>query len=73
MNADEFVPLSAADSNESSISTERASLPHGYPAWIDRELLDLTEETWRGYYGEPLTETELGDILVNVGRLLDHL
>ena len=65
MSIDEFERLLTVDPEELGMSTEISSLPHGYPKWITAELLALTKETWGGYYGETLTETESADIMVN--------
>ena len=72
MNINECKSLLNANPENSSMSAEM-SLPRGYPAWIGRELITLTQETWREQYGETLTETESADILVDFGRLLDYL
>ncbi len=48
-------------------------LPHGTPAWITPELVELTQKVWQPYYDEPLTVEDSITILRNAGGLLDAL
>lgn len=47
--------------------------PLARPEWVDAQLLAETRQVWEPIYGRQLTEAELVEILVNVGRLIDAL
>mgnify|MGYP003109667982 CR=1 FL=1 len=49
------------------------ALPSGTPAWITRELIELTQKVWQPYYDTPLTLEDTITILRNAGGLLDAL
>ena len=50
-----------------------SAVPAGAPAWITDELMEDTRKTWQPYYAELLTDTDLLEILLDVGRLFDAL
>ena len=54
-----------------SKSTDRYRIPDGAPAWVDRELIASTIETWQPQYDEPLTEEDALEILLGLARLMD--
>lgn len=48
-------------------------LAPGLPAWVTADLLARTRTTWQRYYAQRLTDDEVVEILLNVGRLADVL
>lgn len=49
----------------------RAGLPPGTPDWITPELLIQTRQVWEPRYSNPLTDQDVLEILLTVGRLFD--
>jgi hypothetical protein len=43
------------------------------PAWVDELLMAETRAVWEPVYGQPLTDDEVLEILLSVGRLIDAL
>ncbi len=49
---------------------DHLQVPDGAPAWVDRELIALTIETFEPYYG-PLTEEAALKIIRSTAGLMD--
>ena len=47
--------------------------PLARPAWIDEALFAETREVWEYMYGRTLTDVEVLEILLGVGRLIDAI
>jgi hypothetical protein len=43
------------------------------PQWIDDSLIAETKIVWEPIYGHGLTDSEVLEILLNVGRLIDAI
>ena len=41
------------------------------PGWIDQALIEKTRSTWEPIYKRELTNSELLEILLSVGRLIE--
>ena len=50
---------------------DRIRIPDGAPAWVDRELIAQTLETWQPQYEERLTEENALEILLGLARLME--
>jgi len=57
--------------NPPSVHTQ--SDAHTLPVWITAELIDETRAVWQPKYNQPLTDSEVIEILLNVASLLDAI
>jgi hypothetical protein len=56
-----------------AIPDNRAETNQARPLWIDDSLIAETKIVWEPMYGHGLTDGEVLEILLNVGRLIDAI
>jgi hypothetical protein len=68
------MPLANVDLAPSPAAQARVTaLPHGTPAWVTAELVQLTLRIWQPFYNSVLTSEDAVTMILRVGQLFGVL